>query len=865
MEAPSAESGVRGVGASLFANGTANPMNEHDEAGRFWKSKTFGAPATVLVLITQPPVGTDIRLAARSLVGARGFTTTALVALTLGIAANILAFTLLNGVFLHPLPYASPDELVAIRASDVTRGQSRGLSYLDLADLEAAMPAALRSMAGVDESSVSVADAAGPAERLRAAYVSAETFALLGVRPVVGRNFTRDDDRPQAEVVTILGHHLWQRRYQGDTSLIGRTVRINGIPATVIGVMPSGFGFPQNAELWQPLAKLPVSTRTRRDARVLNVVGRLAPTGSLDAVGTALNIVAATLARQHPETNANISFGVRPYRQDVVGGRAATVFPTLMGAVSFLLLMACANVANLLLARGNGRAREIAVRLSIGGSRGDIIRQLLLESLLLSMIASALGFAIGAAAVRVFSAAFTAMEPPFWLSFPIDAHVIGFVVLTALMTTVVFGLMPAIHTSKVNLADLLNESGRGASSGRRTQRWSGSLVVVQVALALILVTSGTLLIRAGLAHSQRDAGIDTDGLLTMRIELPEQRYRTPADRTTFYERLDERLTDLPAASAAIATPAPRLGGPERWLLVDGSRPTADARLRPRVTTVAVGRRYFETLRIDVLQGRLFDQFDGRPGRPSVIVNARFVERFVGGRPAVGQQIELGPDGPDIGPTGWLTIVGVVPNVRQNDEEEGPFDAVAYLPFAADPLPNAMLIARSRGETAAVTASLRDLVTSIDPDLPIFAISTLDDVLAAEGWPLRIFGTLYVSFATVALTLAVLGLYAVTAYAMARRTREIGIRVALGAQPAHIWWTVSRRVSLQVALGIIIGFAGTLALGELLASTLVGVSPRDPSTLASVPLLLAAVAAGACLIPARRAMQLNPTEALRHDQ
>jgi putative ABC transport system permease protein len=809
-------------------------------------------------------VWSDIRVAARSLARDRGFTATAVAALTLGIAANILAFTLLNGVFLHRLPYASADELVAIRARDATAARARGVSYLDLLDLRTVASGSLRGIAGVNETSVSVADGAGTAERLRAAYVSAEAFALLGVRPVVGRDFTREDDRPEADAVVILGQHLWQTRYQGDASVIGRTIRVNGSPATVIGVMSTGFGFPQNTELWQPLARLPVGLRTRRDARAINVVGRLAHGASRERVGAALNIVAATLARQHPETNANISIDVRPYRQDVVGGRAATVFPTLMGAVGFLLLMACANVANLLLARGSGRAREISVRLSIGGSRGHIVRQLLLENLLLSVVASGLGLAIGAAAVGAFSAAFTAMEPPFWLSFPIDARVMGFVVLTMLLTTVVFGLAPAIHTSNVHIADLLSESGRGASGGRRTQRWSGTLVVVQVALALILVTSGTLLVRAVVAHSQRNAGIDTAGLLTMRIELPAQRYATSAERTTFYEQLDERLSALPATTAAIATPAPRLGGPERWLQVQGTRSNADTRLRPRITTVAVGRRYFEALRVNPLQGRLFDQRDGRSGWPTVIVNARFAERFLGSRPAVGQQIELGPDGPDIGQTGWLTIVGVVPNVRQNDEEEGSFDAVAYLPFAADPLPNAMLIARSGGETAAVTASLRELVTSLDPDLPIFAISTLDDLLAVERWPLRIFGTLYVSFAAAALTLAILGLYAVTAYATARRTREIGLRIALGARPPHIWWTVSRRVSLQVVLGMVIGLAGALALGEMLASTLVGVSPRDPSTLGGVPMLLAVVAAGACLIPVRRAMRLSPTEALRSD-
>jgi hypothetical protein len=315
--------------------------------------------------------------------------------------------------------------------------------------------------------------------------------------------------------------------------------------------------------------------------------------------------------------------------------------------------------------------------------------------------------------------------------------------------------------------------------------------------------------------------------------------------------------------AAIATPVPRMGGPERWLTVEG-QPAAEVRRRPRVTTVAVGRRYVDALGIAPRQGRGFETRDGSTGRDVVIVNERFASLYLPGGPAVGQRIELGPDGPTIGATGWLTIVGVVPNVRQNEQEESPFDPVAYLPYAAYPLPNAMLLARSPFDVAAVAGTMRAALRSLDPDRPLFEIATLDDAVAEELWPLRIFGTMFGAFAVSALALAALGLYAMTAYAAAQRTREIGVRMALGAQPRHVWWTVCGRVAIQFAIGVGIGLAGALAAGQIVQSIIGGVSGSDPATLTAVPALLVVVAFAACLIPARRAMRVNPVDALRSE-
>jgi putative ABC transport system permease protein len=803
----------------------------------------------------------DLRLAVRLLLRDRTFTLTALGALVLGIAANSLVFTLVNGVLLRDLPFANPERLVAITSRDVVNDRTANVSYLDLRDLQASSRA-VTAVGGYEQTSMSVADNTVPAERLTGAYVSANMFSLIGQRPRLGRDFTLDDDRDGAERVVVLGHALWQRRYGGRTDVVGRSIRVDGVASTVVGVMPEGFAFPEVAEIWQPLVQLPAARRERRDRRSIDVLARLAPGVTIAQADAAFDTTMAGLARAHAETNTGVELTVFPYREAFVGRRAIEVFSALMGAVGFLLLIACANVANLSLARASGRAREMSIRASMGAGRGRIVRQLLVEAAVLTALAGAGGLAAGAAGVQLFASAFSRVGTPYWLRFPLDASVFGFVATACLGTALLFGLMPALYASRTNLGDLLNEAGRASTGSVRTRCWTGAMVVVQVALALVLVTSGGLLLRSAHAHSQRDSGITTAGLVTMRLELPDSRYRTEEQRAAFYRQLDDRLAAMPGMRAAIATPVPRMGGPERTLSIEGQR-APEGRRPPRVTTVAVGQRYFEVLGVMPFQGRTFTELDH--GRAAVVVvNQRFASQYFPDSGALGQRIELGPDGPVIGPTGWLTIVGIVPNVRQNDEEEAAFDPVAYLPYTSGPLPNAMVLVRSELDMAAVAGSIRSAVQRLDADLPVFQIATLDDLVAQEGWPLRLFGAMFGAFAVSALTLAALGLYAVTAYAAAQRTREIGVRVALGARPVNVWWTVSRRTAIQVAVGLALGMAGALASGKLLQSILAGVSGRDPATLIAVPALLIVVALAACLIPARRAMRLNPVEALRSE-
>ena len=798
----------------------------------------------------------DVRLAVRLLIRHRAFTLTGVAALALGIAANILVFTLVNGLLIRDLPFAAPERLVAFESRNTATSRASNVSYPDFHDLQGTARS-LTTLAAFREGAMALADDAG-AERVSGAYISADTFRLIGVTPALGRDLRAEDDRIGAGPVVLIGHALWQRRYGAAAHVIGRAIRIDGFVTTIIGVMPERFDFPAAAEIWQPLASIAANTRDRRDVRNLDVLGRLADGATAEQAGAELNAVMAGLARLYPDTNRSVTLRVFPYRESFVGDRVATMFSALMGAVVFLLVLACANVANLLLARASARAREISIRASMGASRWRIVRQLLVESLVLALVAGAIGLAIGAIGVRTVVSAMAGVGVPYWLTFPIDATVLTYVVLLCVATSVVFGLFPALHAVRANVGDGLNDAGRAFAGSVRNRRWSGSLVVVQVALAIVLLTGGAMMLRSAAASSWRDGGIETTNLLTMQIELPEQKYATPERRAAFYRELDARLAATPDLRAAIGTPAPRMGGPERWMTIDGA-PIVDVRNRPRVTSVAIGRRYFETLGIGPRTGRTFADTD--EGRPVVIVNERFAAQHLGGASALGQRIELGPYGL-IGATGWLTIVGVVPNVRQNNEEEAAFDAVVYLPATAGPLSNATLLARSGLANATAIDRIRATLRDLDPDMALFEVATLDDALAAERWPLRIFGSLFGTFAISALLLASLGLYAVTAYLTSQRTREIGVRVALGATPVHVWWMVSRRVAFQLAAGLVFGLAGAVGVGIVLAGIMTGVSPDDPVAFAAVSLVLVVVAFVACLIPARRAIRVSPVEALR---
>jgi putative ABC transport system permease protein len=808
----------------------------------------------------------DLRFGARMLTKDRWITLAAVVALAIGIAANTTVFTIVNAILLRDLPFDEPDRIVAIgtRVGNV-RTLRAGVSYADFQDWRAANRA-FEGLGAMSETTMNVGDERVAPERFVGSYISANAFGLLSQRPILGRDFFPDDDRRGAVPVVIIGHSVWRNRYASDPDVLGRTIRVNGVPSVVVGVMPDGFSFPTRSRLWQPLALLPDRILASRDARDLSAFGRLAHDINIEQAVADLTGIVAALGQQYPETNRGVAPIVAPYRERSIGGKARSTFPVLMGVVAFVLLMACANVANLLLARAAVRSHEIAVRMAIGAGRVQIIRQLLIESLLLATLAGAAGWGLSLAAIRVISSALGGGELPYWIRFTVDGRVFAFSAGVCLATALLFGLVPALQTSKPGIANILGEAGRATAGTVRSRRWAHGLVVFQLALTPILLTGGGLMMRSIVAQYEMGAGVETGRIMWARLELPDAKYPATGDRARFYQQLDERLARMPGLVAALASNAPFGGGVARNLWRDDEAVSREPR-RPRVLVVTTGPRYFEAFRRRIVRGSELPLLEAEGGAAPVILNEWLAAAVFPGEDPIGRRIRLTlPSGMSPGPE-WFTVAGIAPDIRQSSTADASGrDGVVYVSYGTNPFPRASIVARSASDPSAVASVLREQVRAVDPDLPLFDVMLLDDLLAAsdERVGLRVFGTMFAVFAVVALLLATVGLYAVTAYAAAQRTREIVVRVALGAQAKQIWWLVTRSAALQLGIGLSIGMAGAIGIGRLLGSVLIGTSAMDPVTLFGVAGLLAVVGLSACLLPARRAMRLDPATVLRYE-
>jgi putative ABC transport system permease protein len=812
----------------------------------------------------------DLRYAIRLLVKDKWFTVVAAAALALGIGVNNTVFTLVNAVLIRGLPFDEPERIMALGTRDRVHDRQMGVSYLDFKDWTAASHS-FSGLAVYTGNTFNVSDEGRPPERYLGPYISFNAFKLIGQQPVIGRDFLAEDDRPGAPAVVILGSGIWKDRYGGDPAILGRTIRVNDVPSTVIGVMPEGFKFPFSADLWQPLSLLPGLADQKRNSRSLEVFGRLAPGVSRTEAAAELAAVGARLARDYPDTNKDIVPTVETFNERFNGGPIKLIFLSLMGAVGFVLLIACANVANLLLARAAHRAREISVRVSLGATRWRIVRQLLIETVLLALVSGVLGFAVSVVGIRWFDAV-TQDFRPYWIQFRMDASVFAFLAAVCLGTGIVFGLAPALHVSKTDVNEVLKEGGRSGASGVRARRWTAALIVSEIALTLVLLAGAGFMIRSFLSLYRLDLGMDTSRLLVARLALPDRKYPTVAARLAFYQTLEDRLrANERIRSAAIASNLPLQGGLSRLLTIEG-RPVPAGEQTPTVTYLTVDSRYFETLGVQLARGRAFLDTDGMPGHESAIINQQFAQMHFPGEDPIGRRITLSVDPNGDGPPGsadapatqTATIVGIAPNVRQRNFQERDPDPVAYLPFRSYPGVFVYMLARSDGEPAALTALIREEVRAIDANLPLFRVQTMDQNLAQQRWPFRVFGTMFAMFAGIALVLAAVGLYAITAYSVAQRTQEIGVRMALGARPAQVRWLVLRQGLVQTAVGLVLGLAGAIGVGRLLQSVLVQIGSRDAATLTSIVVLLAVVAIAACLAPARRATRLDPLVALRYE-
>jgi predicted permease len=814
----------------------------------------------------------DLQFALRLLVKDKWFTLVATLALALGIGVNATVFTFVNAVLIRGLPVEEPDRVMALNSRDAVRDRQLGVSYLDFKDWRESTRT-FSALAAYSFSVMNVSEEGRAPERFNGTFISAEGFRILGQAPILGRDFVAEDDRPGAAPVVLLGGGVWKNRYGSDPAVVGRTVRINDVPSVVIGVMPEGFRFPMNADLWQPLALVRDLEQQKRNARSFEVFGRLAPGATLPQARAEMLAIGQRLSKDYVDTNKDIQPNVQTFNERFNGGPIRAVFLSLMGAVGFVLLIACANVANLLLARSAQRSREIAVRVSIGATRWRLVRQLLLESLLLALIAGVLGLALSFAGIRMFDAATQNVGKPYWIQFTMDGRVFAFLAAICLGTGVIFGLAPALHVSKTDVNEILKEGGRSGSAGTRVRRWSTALIIGELALTLTLLAGAGFMVRNFLMHYRMDLGIDSSRLLTMQLGLPDRKYPALEQRLAFYEQLQQRLqSNARIRAVTVASNSPLQGGFARQLTVEG-RPLADGEQRPMVTMLTVDPRYFETIGIAIQRGRGFTAVDGSPGQESAIINTRFAQMHFKGEDPIGKRITLTIDlagGPP--PAGGVpvaltaTVVGVTSNVRQRDFAAADPDPVAYLPYRMDPRGFMMLLARTDGDPGAVTTVLREEIRAIDPDLPLFGIRTLDENLAQQRWPFRIFGTMFAIFAFIALVLSAVGLYAVTSYSVTQRTQEIGVRTALGAASGQVMWLFLRRGIVQTAIGLLLGVGGALAVGKIFESSqlLVQMNGRDPVTIVSIALLLALVALSACVFPARRATALDPLVALRRE-
>jgi len=816
----------------------------------------------------------DLRFAVRLITKERWFTAVAVAALALGIGVNATVFTLVNAVLIRGLPFEDSAQLYMLGVRRETETRASQLSHPELQDWRA-QTRTFAGLAAFSNMGMNLADDRGVPEQARGSLLTANAFRVLGQQPLFGRDFSDEDDRKGAERVVIIGHGIWKNRYGADPAVLGRVLRVNGEPATIVGVMPEGMMFPTEAALWMPF--VPTTAQERRDNRPLSVFGRLRAGVSRAQAQAELDAIAGRLAAQYPETNKEFPGAiVQTFNERFNGGEIRQVFLAMMGAVGFVLLIACANVANLLLSRAAHRSREIALRIALGASRWRVVRQLLVESIVLGCIGGVLGLLLAFVGIRLFDAAVADSGKPYWIQFTVDWVVLAFLAGICVLTGILFGLAPALQVSKTSVNEVLKEGGRGSSGGRRAQWLSSTMVVVEIALTIVLLVGAGLMARSFLKLYSQDLGIRTDYLMTMRLALPNTKYPTPESRREFFDRLGPRLEGVPGAeSVAMATNVPPQGGGRRDLEIEG-RPAQSGTERPAVTTVTISPTFFDAVGAQLRRGRVFTANDGAPGAESVIINPRFASEFFPGEDPIGRRIRFPPREPAPGsstpatatppapPPVWRTIVGISPSIRHGSPQDAEPPAVAYIPLRQEPSGFAFLLIRSRLEPGVMMNAVRREVQAVDQDQPVFTVQTMEQLLAQQQWPFRVFGSVFAIFAFIALVLAAVGLYAVMAYSVTQGTQEIGVRMALGAAGRQVSWLILRRGLIQLVVGLTLGLSGAALASRALRPLLVQVAPHDLATFVGITLLLSTVALAACLIPARRATRLDPLVALRRD-
>jgi len=813
----------------------------------------------------------DLRFGARMLLKTPSFTLIAALTLALGVGANTAIFSVVNAVLIRPLPYPEPDRLVFIYNYTTSFYPKMGLmdaEFLRLRDQE-------RSLENVSlyTSTTYTLTGMGEPERVSSGTASGDFFAALGARMALGRSFRLEEEPQGQDKVVILSHGFWQRKFGGNPSVLGQSLTLDGRSYTIVGVAPQGFKSPLElqtdsaVELWTPPGYYPPNPCCSHD---LNVIGRLREGQTLQQAQAETKAIIAGVMKDYPDgypTDGSKQIMLKPLTTEIIGDLRLALW-VLLAAVVFVLLIACANVANLQLGRGEMRVPEIAVRTALGAGRGRIIRQLMVESLLLSVIGGGLGLLLASWGLELLPT-LGAEKIPRMQEIALDARVLGFTLAMSMLTGVIFGLAPAFQAVKFDLHTSLKEGGRAAASPKGRRRLRNALVVIEVALSLVLLAGAGLLIRSFWRLQQVDTGFKTERLLTMRLFPPESTYPDDLRVAAFYDDLVQRVRSLPGVKDAAAASATPIGGRNAATVAQFEGGSSDPDFHRGAEFRVVSPSYFRTLGIRLLRGRFLEDSDQEGALPVAVINETLARAYWPNEDPLGRRFRLLDAPPESAKTVFLTVVGVVADAKNNSLTEAA-DKEAYVPMRQRTVAiskmgfarQMTLAVRTSVEPMNLTNAIRQEVWGIDRNVPITETRTMEQILATVTTQPRFNTILLGIFAAVALILAGVGIYGVLSYSVTQRTREIGIRIALGAKRGDVLRLVVRQGMLLTLLGVAIGLAASFALTRLMASMLYGVSATDPATFALIALILTGVAFGACYAPARRATKVDPMVALR---
>ena len=801
----------------------------------------------------------DLRYAVRTVAASPGFALLTIACLALGIGVNSTMFSVVDTIEIRPLPFREPDRLVALFTTHSANGVSRdSVSYLDWQDW-IARTHSFDDIAAVGGRSLTLADGNEP-ERFVGATVSWNLFPMLGVQPILGRQFRPEEDRVGGPPVVMLSHGVWQRRYAADPGMIGRTITVNGAPSTVIGVMPPQFQFPERAQLWIPVT--PVERASKRPDRTLDVFGRLKAGASIAAAREDLVSVAGQLANEQA-ADQGWSAAVVTMRDALMPDDVRLIVLTMMGAVTLVLLIACANVANLLLARATVRQREIAVRAALGAGRARIVRQLLTESVLIALLAAPLGVAVAFVGLRLLTNAIPPQnQVPYYIDWSMNPRILVYTVAIAIATGVLFGLAPALQAARLDFHDALKDGGRGAGGHSKRNRLRNVLVVAEIALSLVLLVGASLFVRSFLNFEASRAGLDSSAWMLMRFYMPGDAYDAPDAMTRRVQDIVRRIEALPGVTTAMGSNmVPYLsGGGSAANAAEGS--TVPKEQEALALYFAVTPHALRTLNVAVVSGRDFTEAEASTKTPVAIVNGVLASRlWPNVSDVVGRRFRIDDDPANP----WLTVVGVVPDFRLFTVRDGKPSPYVFIPYSFEPTRNTGLTIRvAGGAPASIVGAAREQIRASDPMLPIFSAQSGDEARADTYWQYGLFGWMFSIFGGIALALAAIGVYGVLAYSVSQRTQEIGVRMALGASRGTVFSLIVGQGARLAAAGILVGVVGAFAVTRIVKSLLYNVSATDPLSFGLTGAFLVMVALVASYVPARRATAVDPMVALRSE-